>query len=236
MKGSVVASSPLLYVLIAIGLIGVVIFALVCAKKAAARCLELGISRETINNVIKATVSSAIVPSIAILLGFVTLSVSLGAAWPWWRLSVIGSLSYEVMASQYTADGIGVSLSNILSSDATVFGAVILVMTIGVLVEPLAVAFLAKKYSTGIMNAKSGSSGDWGTILSGCFFTAMFAVYLPIMFFTDLPTTMTLITSLVITVVCGTLSKKIHWIGNFTMAFALIISMCSSVLWVSVFK
>lgn len=236
MKGSVVADSPLLYVLIAIGLIGVVIFALVCAKKAAARCLELGISRETINNVIKATVSSAIVPSIAILLGFVTLSVSLGAAWPWWRLSVIGSLSYEVMASQYTADGIGVSLSNILSSDASVFGAVILVMTIGVLVEPLVVAFLAKKYSTGIMNAKSGSSGDWGTIFSGCFFTAMFAVYLPIMFFTDLPTTMTLVTSLVITVVCGMLSKKIHWIGNFTMAFALIISMCSSVLWVSVFK
>ena len=31
MKGSVVANSPLLYVLIAIGLIGVVIFALVCA-------------------------------------------------------------------------------------------------------------------------------------------------------------------------------------------------------------
>lgn len=56
------------------------------------------------------------------------------------------------------------------------------------------------------------------------------------MFFTDLPTTMTLVTSLVITVVCGMLSKKIHWIGNFTMAFALIISMCSSVLWVSVFK
>lgn len=68
-KGSVVADSPLLYVLIAIELIGVVIFALVCEKKAAARCLELGISRETINNVIKATVSSAIVPSIAILLG-----------------------------------------------------------------------------------------------------------------------------------------------------------------------
>lgn len=32
-KGSVVADSPLLYVLITIGLIGVVIFALVCAKK-----------------------------------------------------------------------------------------------------------------------------------------------------------------------------------------------------------
>lgn len=235
MKGSVVASSPLLYALISIGLIGVVVFAVISAKKAVKRCLELGIKKETINSVIKASITSAIVPSLAVLLGFVTLSVSLGAAWPWWRLSVIGSLSYEVMASQYTADGIGVELSNILSSDATVFGAVIIVMTIGVLVEPLAVAFLAKKYSTGIMNAKSGS-GDWGTILSGCFFIAMFAVYLPIMIFTDMPTTLTLVTSLVVTILCGILSKKIKWLGNFTMAFALIVSMCSSVLWVSLFK
>ena len=231
MKGSVVASSPLLYALIAIGLIGVVVFAVISAKKAVKRCLELGIKKETINSVIKASITSAIVPSLAVLLGFVTLSVSLGAAWPWWRLSVIGSLSYEVMASQYTADGIGVELSNILSSDATVFGAVIIVMTIGVLVEPLAVAFLAKKYSTGIMNAKSGS-GDWGTI---CFENSV-CVLFPIMIFTDMPTTLTLVTSLVVTILCGILSKKIKWLGNFTMAFALIVSMCSSVLWVSLFK
>lgn len=235
MTGNQVASSPLLYVLIAIGLISVVVFAVVSAKKACRRCLELGISKETISSVIKGSITSAIVPSLAVLLGFVTLSVSLGAAWPWWRLSVIGSLSYEVMASQYTADGIGVALSDILTSDASVFGAVIIVMTIGVLIEPLAVAFLAKKYSTGIMNAKNGK-GDWGQILSGCFFIAMFAVYLPIMIFTDLPTTLTLVTSLVITVVCGIISQKLKWLGNFTMAFALIISMCSSILWVSIFK
>ena len=232
-KGSVVAGSPLLYILIAIGLIYVVIIAVISARRAAKRCRELGITKETINNVIKASITSAIVPSIAVLLGFVTLSVTLGAAWPWWRLSVIGSLSYEVMASQYTADGMGIALSNVLSSDANVFGAIILVMTIGVMIEPLAVVILAKKYSTGLMKA-SGSS-DWGQILSGVFFLGMFAVYLPIMMFTDLPTTLTLVTSLIVTVLCGIASQKISWLGNFTMAIALIISMSSSVLWVSLF-
>lgn len=232
-KGSVVAGSPLLYILIAAGLIYVVVIAVISARRAAKRCRELGITKETINNVIKASITSAIVPSIAVLLGFVTLSVTLGAAWPWWRLSVIGSLSYEVMASQYTADGMGIALSSVLSSDANVFGAIILVMTIGVMIEPLAVVILAKKYSTGLMKA-SGSS-DWGQILSGVFFLGMFAVYLPIMMFTDLPTTLTLVTSLIVTVLCGIASQKIAWLGNFTMAVALIVSMSSSVLWVSLF-
>ena len=231
--GSVVAGSPLLYILIAIGLIYVVVIAVLSAMRAAKRCQELGITKETIQNVVKASITSAIVPSIAVLLGFVTLSVTLGAAWPWWRLSVIGSLSYEVMASQYTADGMGIALSSVLSSDASVFGAIILVMTIGVMIEPLAVVILAKKYSTGLMKA-SGSS-DWGQILSGVFFLGMFAVYLPIMMFSDLPTTLTLVTSLAVTVLCGIASQKVAWLGNFTMAVALIISMSSSVLWVSLF-
>lgn len=231
--GSVVANSPLLYALIAIGLIAVIAFAIVSAKKAITRCLELGISRETINKVIRSSISSAIVPSIAVLVGLITLSVSLGAAWPWWRLSVIGSLSYESMATSYTAAGMNIELSNILSSDATYFASIILVMTIGILIEPVAVAILARKYSTGLMRASETS--DWGQVLSGVFFIGMFSVYLPIMVFTDLPTTLTLVTSLAVTLICGALSKKLAWLGNFTMALSMIIAMTSSVLWVNLF-
>ena len=108
--GAQVATSPILYTLIAIGLIAVVIVSIISAKKAIKRCQELGIAKETINKVIKSSISSALVPSFAVLVGLVTLSVSLGAAWPWWRLSVIGSLSYETMATQYTVEGMGIKL------------------------------------------------------------------------------------------------------------------------------
>jgi hypothetical protein len=219
--------------MITVGLLAVVIFAIVSAKKAIARCLDLGITKETIQKVIKASISSAIVPSIAVLVGLVTLSVSLGAAWPWWRLSVIGSLSYESMATTYTADGMGIALSSVLSSDATYFAAIILVMTIGIMVEPVSVALLAKKYSTGLMRASETS--DWGQVLTGVFFLGMFAVYLPIMIFTDLPTTLTLFTSFVVTLLCGAASVRFKWLGNFTMAIAMIVAMCSSVLWVHLF-
>ena len=224
----------MLFILVGLGLLATIVFAFISFKKAKTRCLELGMSKETISAVVKSTISAAIVPSIAILLGFVILSVSLSVAWPWWRLSVIGSLAYETMAAQYTADGMGVVLSNVLSSDATVFASIMMVMTIGIMIEPLAVVLLGKKYSTGIMRAKTGSN-EWGQIMSGCFFLAMFAVYLPIMIFSDLPTTLTLVVSLGVTLLCGALSRKAAWLGNFTMAIALIVAMASSVVWVQLF-
>lgn len=232
-KGSVVANSPLLYVLIAIGLVIIVAYAILSVMKASKRCKELGISGETISSVVKASVTTSIVPSLAILLGFLTLSVSLGAAWPWWRLSVIGSLSYEAMASSYAANGIGVALSEVLASNADIFGAIMIVMSVGIVSGPIVVVLFAKKYSTGVMKAKGG--GEWGQIMSSCFFLAMFAVYIPIMIFTDLPTTLTLVVSLIVTLICGAASKKIPAIGNFTMAIAMIVAMCSSVLWVNLF-
>ena len=233
-KGSVLANSPLLFVLVAIGLALVVGYALISVKKASTRCKELGISSETISAVVKATITSSVVPSLAILLGFLTLTVSLGTAWPWWRLSVIGSLSYEAMAASYTANGIGVQLSEVLSSNGDVFGAIMIVMSLGLVTGPILVTLLAKKYSTGIMKAKGQS--EWGQIMSGCFFLAMFSVYIPILLFTDLPTTLTMAVSFVVTLICGVIGKKAKWLNNFTMAIAMLVAMASSVLWVGLFK
>lgn len=234
MTGAQIAGSPILYVLIAIGLLSVIVFALYSFSKAKKRCLELGMSSETISNVVKTTITSSLVPSLAILLGFLILAVSLGPAWPWWRLSVIGSLSYETMAANYTAQGVGVQLSEVLSSDASVFAAVMFVMTFGVIFAPLLAVFVAEKYSTGVMKAKSGK-GEWGAVLSEVFFIAMFAVYVPILIFTDLPTTLTLFTSLAVSILLGIAAKKAPVLNNFIMAIVLIISMASSVLWCRLF-
>lgn len=233
-KGSVVANSALLYGLVVIGLGIIIAYAIISVKKASKRCAELGIGSDVIKNVVKSTIVSSIVPSLAILLGFITLTVSLGAALPWWRLSVIGSLSYEAMAASYAANGLGVQLSEVLNSDATVFGAIMIVMSIGICTGPIMVTLFAEKYSTGIMKAKTGQS-EWGQIMAGCFMLAMFCVYIPILVFTDLPTTMTLVVSLIVSVICGTIAKKHPIINDFTMAIAMIVAMASSILWVRLF-
>ena len=161
--------------------------------------------------------------------------MSLGVIWPWWRLSVIGSLSYEAMASNYTVDALGTAMSEILNADANVFGAVMMVMSFGIITGPIVAVLFAKKYSTGIMKAKVGQS-EWGQVMSGCFFLAMFSVYIPILLFTDLPTTLTMAVSFVVTLICGVIGKKAKWLNNFTMAIAMLVAMASSVLWVGLFK
>ena len=88
MTGATLANSPLLPILVGLGLLAIIVFAFISFKKAKIRCLELGMSKETISAVVKSTISAAIVPSIAILLGFVILSVSLGVA-------LVGSLCHR---------------------------------------------------------------------------------------------------------------------------------------------
>ena len=232
--GSVLANSALLYILCGLSLLLVVGYALICVVKAHKRCIEAGISNDVIVSVVKSTAMAAIVPSIAILIGFLTLTVSLGGAWPWYRLSVIGSLSYESMAAQYAANGMGVTMSDILAADGSVFGAIMVVMSVGVCSGPIVVTLLAKKYSTGLMNAKSSGS-DWKSIMVGCFMLAMFAVYLPIMLLTDIPTTLTMAVSFVVSIICGMIAKKAKWLNDFIMAIAMIVAMASSILWVNLF-
>ena len=100
-----IISSPLLLALIMGGLLYIVIFSLIYLKKAYARCLELGITKEKIHKVIKSSLVFSIVPSLSIVVGLFALIPVLGTIWSWWRLSVIGSLSYETLISSSVATG-----------------------------------------------------------------------------------------------------------------------------------
>ena len=85
-----IITSPLLLAMVIIGLLYIVGFSLVYLKKAYTHCLELGISKEDLKNVIKSSLVFSIVPSLSIVVGLFALISVLGTVWSWWRLSVIG--------------------------------------------------------------------------------------------------------------------------------------------------
>ena len=64
-----IITSPLLLILVIIGLLYIVGFSLMYLKKAYNRCLELGISKEDLKTVIKSSVVFSIVPSLSIVVG-----------------------------------------------------------------------------------------------------------------------------------------------------------------------
>ena len=69
-----VANSPLLYVLVAAGVLYIVGLSAVFLRKSWRRCLELGISKEKLSAVARSSAVFTIVPSVSIVIGLFTLS------------------------------------------------------------------------------------------------------------------------------------------------------------------
>ena len=71
----------------------------------------LGMDPVKMKRAVTSSATFSLLPSVAILLGVLALSGSLGLPWPWLRLSVIGALHYETQVADAAAEQVGVSLS-----------------------------------------------------------------------------------------------------------------------------
>lgn len=233
-----IIQSPLLLALVSIGLIYILGFSLVYLKKAYSRCLEMGITKEELKKVIKSSVVFSIVPSLSIVVGLFALISVLGVVWSWWRLSVIGSLSYESLISSSVSTALGFSSNAEMLANATgrEFGVVMILMSIGMLSGFLILIPFGKKLSMSVN--KTENSSTWKYVLSGTFMLCLFAVYVPVLLFGDTIQAAVMLTGLVIAVGLAILAKKspkLRWLGDFIMAFSMIGGMISSILWTSIF-
>ena len=233
-----IIQSPLLLALVSIGLIYILGFSLVYLKKAYSRCLEMGITKAELKKVIKSSVVFSIVPSLSIVVGLFALISVLGVVWSWWRLSVIGSLSYESLISSSVSTALGFSSNAEMLANATgrEFGVVMILMSIGMLSGFLILIPFGKKLSMSVN--KTENSSTWKYVLSGTFMLCLFAVYVPVLLFGDTIQAAVMLTGLVIAVGLGILAKKspkLRWLGDFIMAFSMIGGMISSILWTSIF-
>lgn len=233
-----ILTSPVLLVMVIIGLIYIVGFSLVYLKKAYTRCIELGITREEVKDVIKSSVVFSIVPSLSIVVGLFALIAVLGTVWSWWRLSVIGSLSYESLISSSVASAIGFASSAEMLEKASGsdFGVVMILMSIGMLSGFAVLLPFGKKLCMSVNKTEGTSS--WKYVLSGTFMLCLFAVYIPVLLIGDTIQASVMITGLVIAVVLGALASrpKLAWLNNFIMAFSMIGGMISSIFWCRLFS
>lgn len=234
-----IISSPLLLTLVIIGLIYIVGFSLIYLKKAYIRCLEMGISREDLKKVIKSSLVFSIVPSLSIVVGLFALISVLGVVWSWWRLSVIGSLSYETLIASNVSSAIGFSSTAEMLENATgrQFGVLMILMSIGMLSGFFILIPLGKKLSMSVN--KTENSSTWKYVLSGTFMLCLFAVYVPVLLFGDTIQAAVMLTGLVISILLGIIASKfpkLRWLSEFIMAFSMIGGMISSVFWTNLFQ
>ena len=139
------ANAGIFYLIVGLVLAFVTIMCFVFLIKSYKAGIELGMDKKDLKKVITSSATFTLLPSISILLGVVALSGSLGVPFSWLRLSVIGSLQYELQVAEIAATALGLSGVNGIENMGQ-FVTIALVMTIGILGGIMCCIFFLKKY------------------------------------------------------------------------------------------
>ncbi len=114
-----IANSGLIWGCVVVGIILVVLITLYYMVVCYRHAIKVGVAKETVNAVVKSSANFSIVPSIAIVAGLATLAVVIGLPYAWFRLSVLGSVTYELMSANLALKALGLDVA---TADAYAFG------------------------------------------------------------------------------------------------------------------
>lgn len=230
---------PILFVIVGLIIAVVMAQSVYFLVKALKRAKELGIKQEVIKKTITSSAVFTIAPAVAVLVGIVALSKSLGVAIPWLRLSVIGSITYETVAANNAIEAAGMSAgSNI--TDAPVFISIVWVMTIGISAGLILVPFLTKKIQSGMSNIGMKDK-KWGEIFNNAMFLGMISAFLGYVFCdvslvtkgdtSGLTPVCVMFVSAVLMAICGTCATKlkIRWLTDYALPISLVGGMASAI-------
>ena len=230
---------PILFVIVGIvvaAVLGQSVFFLV---KALRRAKELGIAKSTVKSTVSSSAVFTIAPAVAVLVGVVVLSQSLGLPLPWLRLSVIGSITYETVAAENVLKAAEWPTSAAIT-DPSLYVTVLWVMTIGIAAGLVLVPFVTKKIQGGLL--KIGMKDKrWGEIFNNAMFLGMISAFLGYVF-CDVSTVFSgsakglipvcvMVVSAIVMAVCGLSAKKfrIRWLEDYALPLSLVLGMASAI-------
>ena len=139
-------NSPQLYAIVAIVLAAMTAVCAVFLVKSWRSGVKLGMDKKLLLRTITASATFTLLPSISILLGVIALSGSLGVPFSWLRLSVIGSLQYELNVAEIAAQSYGLTGLRLEELSPEAFITIALVMTVGILGGIICCIFFLKGY------------------------------------------------------------------------------------------
>ena len=206
--------------------------------RAIKRAKELGLGEHIKKTVISAAIFT-VAPAVAVLIGVVALSKSLGIPLPWLRLSVIGSITYETVAAGNALEAANMSAGTTVT-DPSIYITIAWVMTVGIAAGLILVPFVTKKLQSRL--AKVGMKDKkWGEIFNNAMFLGMISAFLGYVFCdvglvakgdtSGLIPVCVMATSAVVMAICGTIATKckIRWLTDYALPMSLIVGMASAI-------
>lgn len=230
---------PILFVIVGALILAVLAQSVYFLVRALKRAKQLGIGEKVVKKTISSAAIFTIAPAIAILVGVVALSKSLGVALPWLRLSVIGSITYETVAAGNALNAANISAGDVIT-DPSIYITVLWVMTIGIAAGLVLVPFVTKKIQSGLLKV-TVKDKKWGEIFNNAMFLGMISAFLGYVFcdvssifkgetFGLIPVCVMAVSALIMAV-CGLLAGKLkaRWLTDYALPMSLIGGMASAI-------
>lgn len=225
---SYIANSGTMLLFCALAIVVVLIQAVVFMRTAWKRALELGYTAKDLLKVVKSSAIFSIVPSLPIIISYMILLPSLGKYFPWLRLSVIGSATYETMAANMAATNFGYTLGENFSPE--IFGSLLWVVTMGIFLSSCS-ALLLKTFDKK-MQSVTAKPNSFGAVVPSIMFLGMMAtISAPYLIdVTNIPSLVTIVVSAAVMIGLNVLGKKLPALKEFAFALSMVAGMASACL------
>ena len=230
---------PILFVIVGALILAVLAQSVYFLVRALKRAKQLGIAERVVKKTISSAAIFTIAPAVAILIGVIALSKSLGVALPWLRLSVIGSITYETVAAGNALNAANISAGDVVT-DPAIFITILWVMTIGIAAGLVFVPFVTKKIQSGLLKV-TVKDKKWGEIFNNAMFLGMISAFLGYVFcdvssvfkgetWGLIPVCVMAVSALIMAV-CGLLAGKLkaRWLTDYALPMSLIGGMASAI-------
>ena len=153
-------NAPVFYLIVAGVMTFITMMCLLFLVKSYRTGIQIGMDEAIFKKTIVSSAMFTLLPSISILLGVIALSGTLGVPFAWLRLSVIGSLQYELNVAEIAAQSAGLSGLNLAELNMSSFVTIALVMTFGILGGIICCIFFLKGYSKKLQSKPKNENTD----------------------------------------------------------------------------
>lgn len=229
-----VANSPLMFTLCAFTICFVLAQAALFLKAGWERGIEMGLKKSVMKKAMMNSALFSVIPSLPIIIMLMVLSVPLGRYFPWLRLSVVGSASYESMAADATAKAAGLAGMTDPGFSLPIFATAIWVMTMGIVWGIIFNIFFMRSLDKFSKRAKS-SNNQFVPIFSAALFMGMISLMAApyAVNTTKINGIVSIVTSGIAVLICGYIAKvtKISAISEFSLPISMICGMISAIIY-----
>ena len=180
--------------------------------------------------VVKSSAVFSIVPSLPIIISYMILLPALGKFFPWLRLSVIGSATYETLAANMAVTSFGFDSLGGADFSPDIFGSLLWVVTLGVFLSSMS-ALLLRKFDSK-MQSVTTNPNSFGSVIPNIMFLGMMATlsapYLADV--TNIPSLSAIVVSALVMIGLNAVGKRVPVLKEFAFSLSMIAGMASACL------